>query len=221
MKYGVRDETVVPSAPVKTLGEKWNTGDRSGHWYSASTEFALRHLGVGNNRTCLVVGSPLFEANSLAERGWNVTYFDVRKPPIRPWKFVQGDAMEMNVPSESFDAVSSACVLTHAGTGRYGDGNNLEHGDEVMLAEVRRVMKPGTLAALTFGACADTEKMTRFPAHRIYTVSECERMLCAASLDVVEMKLWSYASKAWLPDGARPTKETGNPDYISFAVRKP
>ncbi len=221
MKFGVRNEMFISSGLQKTVGEKWNSGARHGHWYSASTEYAVRHLGAGNGRACLVIGSPIFEANSLAGLGWSVTYLDIRVPPFKPWKFIQGDAMEIPLPDESFDAVSSACVLTHAGTGRYGDGINNEHGDEAMLSEVIRVLKKGAPAVLTFGACADMEQMVRMPAHRIYTVAECQRMLAAVALEVLEMKIWSCGTKAWLPEGELPTKNMSAPDYISFAVRKP
>lgn len=220
MKYGVRNELFVTSGREKSLDEKWNASPREGHWYSASTEFSVTHLGAGNGRACLVVGSPIFEANAIAGLGWDVTYLDVRKPPVRPWKFIQCDAMAMNLPDASFDAVNSSCVLTHAGTGRYGDGANLDHGDEAMLDEIRRVMKPGAIAALTFGACADMERMVRMPAHRIYTIAECKRMLRVVELEILEMRIWGALTKEWLPEGAIPTSSLGKPDYISFAVRR-
>jgi SAM-dependent methyltransferase len=216
----VRDEDVIKGQPKQTLGEKWNVNPRPGHWYEASTNFATEHLGIGNGRSCLVVGSPLFEVSALEANGWDVTYMDIRNPPQKPRKFIHCDAMGMTLPDESFDAVSSACVLTHAGTGRYGDGLKLLDGDIKMLQHVARVMKNGSVAALTFGACADIPKMLRSAAHRIYTVAECYRMLEVAGLSVMSMRIWSYEKKDWLEEGMPPTSNTDKPDYISFAVLK-
>lgn len=217
----MRDEEVVAARRDElTLNEQWNVGNRTGHWYTASTEFAKHQLGDGNGRSCLVIGSPIFEALSLRKQGWDVTYFDIRIPPEQPFKAIQGDAADMQLPDASFDAVSSACVLTHVGTGRYGDGLDRGHGDEKMLAHVVRVMKPDAVAALTFGAVADLPKMVRRGAtHRIYTVPECRRMLAAAGLKIAEMRIWSHAIKGWL-DGGPITKSISDPDYISFAVTK-
>lgn len=199
--------------------EKWNTRNRPAHWYGASTEFALETLGLGNARSCLVIGSPIFEAISLREKGWDVTYMDVRTPPPSVGKFVRCDAVENAMPDSFFDSVSTSCVLTHAGTGRYGDCTNREHGDELMLAHIARIMKKGAIAALSFGACATSEKMVRLGnEHRIYTLAEVRRMLEAANLMVMRMKVWSFVKKKWTT-GA-PTADIYNPDYISVAVSK-
>lgn len=217
----MRDEELVAARRDElTLTEQWNVGNRTNHWYAASTEFATQHLGDGNGRSCLVIGSPIFEALALRKQGWDVTYTDIRIPPEQPFKFIHGDAADLQFPDESFDAVSSACVLTHVGTGRYGDGIDREHGDEKMLAHVRRVMKPGAMATLTFGAVADLPKMVRRgDTHRIYTIAECRRMLADAKLKIGGMRIWSHAIKGWL-DGGPITKSISDPDYISFMVTK-
>jgi hypothetical protein len=218
----MRLEEVLPYAgPPRTLNEKWNTGPREQHWYAASTQFAKEYLGEGHGRTCLVIGSPIYEATELIGQDWDVTYMDIRNPPVHFDKFIHGDATDIKLPDSSFDAVSTSCVLTHAGTGRYGDGTNREHGDEAMLGHIARVMKPSAIAAITFGALADIPKMVRLgAAHRIYTIDECRRMLDAAALKIVEMKIWSKATKHWLRDGAPVSKDIDQPDYISFSVTK-
>lgn len=218
----MRDEVVaVARRDELTLNEQWNVGNRTGHWYAASTEFALGHLGFGNGRSCLVVGSPIFEALALRKQGWDVTYLDIRTPPDVPFKVVQGDAADMSFEDASFDAVSSACVLTHVGTGRYGDALDMLHGDERMLAHVARVMKPGATSALTFGAVADMPKMVRRGAtHRIYTIPECRRMLGVVGLEIGETRVWSSATKQWLWKGEPMTQSMNDPDYISFMVKK-
>lgn len=218
----MRDEHIVDvSGFEKTLGERWNTEDRIGHWYEASTAFASEHLGLGNGRTCLVIGSPIFEAIKLRKQGWDVTYMDVRKPDRKAGKSIVCDATAMTLEDESFDAVSTSCVLTHAGTGRYGDSVNIEHGDELMLGHIARVMRKDSRAAITFGPVASVEKMVRCgSAHRIYTVKETRRMLGATPLRIGDMKIWSFKTKRWITSGEEPTTDLANPDYISFMVEK-
>jgi len=222
MQYAVRDEEFIPwGGPEKTLAEKWNTGMRVGHWYGASTEFATESLGAGDGRSCLVIGSPLVEADALKAKGWDVTYLDVREPPVRRWKLIQADATDIPCPDNSFDAVSSSCVLTHAGTGRYGDGHNRAHGDEVMLAQIARVLKPECYAALTFGAVIDRPRMVRLGhIHRVYTVKECRRMLEVAGLTLVRMNIWGVVQKRWLTEKEVVSNNLDSPDYISFLVAK-
>lgn len=219
----MREQDFIPhSGRFSTLHEKWNIGPRNRHhWYNASTEFATRHLGDGNGRSCLVIGSPIFEAKALQDKGWDITYLDIRRPPVIIGKFILCDATDINLEDESFDAVSSACVLTHAGTGRYGDKTNNPHGDEQMLSHIARVMKSGGMAAITFGAVADIQRMTVIGnLHRVYTVPECERMLAAASLKVGEMKVWGKKKSGWLETTDAITQNINSPDYISFMVTK-
>lgn len=221
MKDAIRDEMFLPvPGNEKTLNERWNVNPRANHWYGASTEFAITSLGDGFGRSLLVIGSPIFEARALADLGWDLTYMDVRVPPYKPWKFIHCDATKITLPDESFDAISTSCVLTHAGTGRYGDGVNEAQGDEQMLAHIHRVLKKGSKAAITFGGCVDAEKMNRLAAHRIYTIRECERMLDVVGLRILDMKIWSFLTKDWLPAGVLPTNDIFNPDYISFSVMK-
>jgi len=215
-----RDERFIEYKGLeRTPKEKWNVGPLSAHWYSASTEFAVAGLGSGEGRSLLAIGSPIFEATSLRERGWDVTYMDIRTPPKEAGKHVVMDATEITLPDESFDAVSTSCVLTHAGTGRYGDSIKEEHGDEMMLGHIKRVLKPGCRAQITFGACHSGEKMIRLgKAHRIYSVQECKRMLDAVGMKIDDMKIWSFRTKTWTDEI---TSDIYNPDYISFMVTKP
>ncbi len=215
----MRDETVIDGLAEVTLDERWNTEPRHNHWYAASTQFATSNLGIGQGRSCLVIGSPVFEAVALRALGGDVTYMDVRQPPPAAGKNVVCDAVNMVADDESYDAVSSACVLTHAGTGRYGDGLAVENGDELMLGHIARVMKKGAKAALTFGACISADKPIRLgQRHRIYTIEEGVRMLNAAKLEIEDIKVWSALSKEWTE--SEPTTDINNPDYLSFMVWK-
>jgi SAM-dependent methyltransferase len=220
----MRSETVLQSSTCqRTPHELWSIerDHKSTHWYEASTVFAEKVLGDGAGRSCLVVGSPLFEAFALIDRGWKVTYLDIRKPPVKFERFVQCDACDMPFDDASFDAVSSACVLTHVGLGRYGDPI-VENGDEKALAEMVRVMKPGAKAAITFGAVADADRMVRDgTAHRIYTVAEARRMIQSAGLILMEFAIWEAARKRWRNDGERPSQSVIELDYLSTFVGKP
>lgn len=218
----MRLERVVEcSASNYTPHENWNADAklRQGHWYDASTQFAVKHLPDGDGRSCLVIGSPLFEAQALIDRGWDVTYLDIRVPPVHFRKFIQCDASNMTLESESFDALSSACVLTHVGLGRYGDPL-VEHGDEKALAEMARVLKRGGRATITFGAVIDAPCMIRMgTTHRVYTLAEAERMLQAAGLSLVDLAVWNTAEKKWR-SGEKPTSDLGRFDYLSTFVKK-
>ncbi len=217
----MRLEEYIPFKGMEfTPNAKWHEGPNQGHWYEASTAFALEYLGNGNKRSCLVIGSPIFEAIELQRRGWDTTYMDIRHPPKSVGKAIHMDACNITLPDASFDAVSTACVLTHAGLGRYGDDKHAGRDDQTMLAHIARLLKPGAPAALSFGACVTAEKMIRLgSAHRIYTIAEGERMIAAAGLVIDHMKIWSCTTKAWTDEA--PTQDIYNPDYISFAVTKP
>lgn len=189
--------------------------------YNASTQFALEELGEGNGRTCLVIGSPLFIVKMLIERGWDATYLDVRNPPVKLPKFIQCDATRIELPDESFDAVETSCVLSHAGMGRYGDAI-VGDGDERMLQEMVRVMKPGAPAAIMFGNVADMEKMVVLgKCHRVYTLKEIERLLGKTGFVMEKKRMFSLGKNRWLADGEPITKDfMDKPDYISVLVRK-
>ena len=218
----MRDEVVIES-PVnnKTVGEKWK-GRMQGHWYGAGCEFAVERLGGGGGRSCLVIGSPLFEIMALEALGWEVTYLDVREPPVKPERFVLGDATQRLFRGGSFDAVSSTCVLCHAGTGRYGDKLDLDHGDQRMLEELGRVLKPGGKAALMFGPVVDMPKMLRRGTeHRFYTAHEAHQMIRNAGLKLEAMRIWNTLKGEWRSATEMPTASIPDCDYLCVAATHP
>lgn len=126
----------------------------------------------------------------LSSQGWDVTYLDVRDPPRHQLpKVIQCDATAIPLPSESFDAVSSSCVLAHVGLGRYGD-KVTPRGDDLMLGEIHRVLKPSSRAALTFGNVTDEEETIRLgKCHRIYSRSEAKNMV--KDFTIVSEEVWN------------------------------
>lgn len=218
----MRDEVFVEyEGRDNTRREPWsvlNPNSQTPGIYNAGTEFAKK-LGDGRGRSCLVIGSPLFEVLELRALGFDVTYLDIRRPPLEG-KFIVCDAAKIGLPDESFDAVSSNCVLNHVGTERYGDEFNV-NGDEVALAHIARILKKGGRAAITFGPCSGLEKLTRVGIlHRVYTVNEVRRMVAKVGLEIEELKIWSDHFRRWLDDGEEIRKDLFSPDFVSVLLRK-
>ena len=137
-----------PAQYATTIDESWAEKPLLDLPYGAAAEFVINALREGHGRKCLVIGSPRFEIEALQYHGWNVIFLDVRVPPFN-CHFVQGDICRIPFADESFDAVSSTCVICHAGLGRYGDPVN-KNGDKDAMKEVARVLKPGGLAAVSY-----------------------------------------------------------------------
>jgi len=222
--FAMIKETFIPSNRcASTPGEAWTrrppTGERL--QYAAAAEFVRDNFPRREKQKCLVVGSPLFEAHEIQSMGWNVTYFDIRDPGDGGLNFVQGDASAMPFDDESFDALSSTCVLSHVGTGRYGD-SVVERGDEKALAHMARVLKPGSLATIMFGNVAAMDNTVMLgTCHRVYAISDCRRMLAEAPFEIEKTSFWSYARRCWYDDENGISKDLhGMPDYVSFLVRK-
>jgi SAM-dependent methyltransferase len=211
-------EALFNAEGVKTFtpNEPWiETRDKKGHWYNAQADYALKHLKDGGK--CLVIGSPIFEALELEESGLDVTYLDVRKAPFT--KFILDDATSIPLPDESFDCISSTCVLCHAGLGRYGDPH-VEDGDEKMLAEIARVLKKGGKAALTFGpvSSAVDDVLNIDNCHRVYTLHEAYRMLEVVGLKVLDVGVFSLITASWFPNV--PYSPLLDAYYLSMCVEK-
>ena len=204
-----------------TPDESWTTTRTHGHWYNACADFALEKLGNGGGHSCLVIGSPIFEALELSAARWAVTYLDVREPPKDSGlAWLKADATNIPLPDASVDAVSSTCVLCHAGLGRYGDARDLD-GDAHMISEIARVLKPGGKAAIGFGPTADCEGV-HFAGtlHRVYSPQAVHNLCAMASLEVLKLKIFSRVRNDWLLAGEPLTKELDRPDYICAFLRK-
>jgi SAM-dependent methyltransferase len=182
---------------MEGAGEVFTTEREDGHWYSASADFALEHLGRGPGKL-LVIASPVFEALELEAAGWDVDYLDIRKPPlVKNW--IYGDACSMPIKDNTYDAVSTTCVVCHVGLGRYGDEKH-QWGDELMLKEIHRVLKPGGRAHVTFGPVFNiswglTARLD--DRHRIYSPEGAAKLAKDAGLKPVEMRVWDALQAKW------------------------
>ena len=212
----VRDGWKYVDQSAQTPREQWHKSARGNHWYVPCAKFAKEKLGAGRG-SLLVIGSPIFEAKEHEAAGWEVTYLDVRQPPVQFHKVIQACATQIPLPDQSFDAVTSNCVLTHAGLGRYGDPV-VENGDELMLAEIARVMKPATGAALTFGPVVSGKPVQFGNIHRIYTVEEAKRMCTKAGLHIKDTRIWGVVRNKWVDTA---TEDRNNVDYLCVAVGRP
>ena len=203
---------------ASTPDEPWYIRRELGHWYEGAAEFASEVLASGNGR-CLVIGSPMFEAEELQRLGWEVTYLDVRASRFA--NSVRADAAK-NIPFDDgyFDAVSSTCVLCHAGLGRYGD-ERMQNADALILAEMFRVLKRGRISAVTFGpVAAIAEPVVEIGTmHRVYSEGHAHALAVQAGFTVKQSRVWDTRGSRWRRIGEPANVDlSALPDYLSVAL---
>ncbi len=175
-----------------TRDEEWTLEPTPpSHPYRAAADRALRVLEDGRGRSCLVIGSPPFEAELLQAAGWLVLFLDCRQPPPMSCSMVIADATKMPFADASFDAASTTCVLCHAGLGRYGDAER-EDGDALMLKEMARVLRPGARAAVVWGpsVAGQSDTFVLGKTHRVYHPRSAALLALAAGLPPEDGELW-------------------------------
>jgi SAM-dependent methyltransferase len=125
-------------------------------------------LDIGSNRRWII--------GLLAN--YHVTTVDVRdrKSVLRNETVVTCDAKQLKLPDNSFDMVTSLCVLEHFGLSRYGDDFDLD-ADKKAIDEMIRVLKPGGHLIFTT-SISRSDPSIAFNGHRIYSY-EMIRALCA------------------------------------------
>lgn len=206
----------LPTPNDSTYLEPWSRHREDHHWYAKQVDYAISRLGRGPGE-CLVIGSPLFEANELAARGWNVTYNDVREPPEGDYFFIRGDAGEVHFPEAFFDAASSTCVLCHAGLGRYGDPIR-ERGDIAIVENLHRALKSRARAAITFGPVYTLNETHRHGRmHRIYTLEDAENMV--KGFKILEKRILDIRTNDWVERVNR--ENVVDINYLSMFLEKP
>ncbi len=193
------DASVLPGM---TPHEPWaREEDTHWPWYNAHLEYVKEHLGrpCAPGSRCLVVGSPVFEVNALVDAVWEVLFLDVRQPPpTLRCGWIQGDACFMPIRSEVFDALSSTCVICHAGLGRYGDPEHI-NGDRMAVAEFARVLKPGGRLVAQVGVVyplISPEVVTIGVSHRVYSPEAALKLLEQSGFRILHSMLWGAGQ--WL-----------------------
>jgi SAM-dependent methyltransferase len=180
------------------LDEAWVLPNTVNAHYDAAAKYATSVIGAGTGK-CLVVGSPIFEAEALADLGWDVTHLDVRPQPPCRIHCVRGDLISLPFADNTFAAASSTCVLCHAGLGRYGDRVDPD-GDRRGIKELARVLVPGGKLALMLGPCFPSLRRTLVcdTMHRIYKLTEAVSLAEIAGLRFLSLSLWDFETKRWL-----------------------
>jgi SAM-dependent methyltransferase len=156
--------------------------------------FAAAHLQRLQPVNILDVGSYRhFILGLLAH--FPVTTIDVRsrRPLCAHETVLTGDAKNIHLPDQSFDAVLSLCALEHFGLGRYGDEFDLR-ADQKAFTEMIRVLKPGGRFIFTT-TIHRAQPAIAFNAHRIYTY-EMIRGFCGG-LFCHEEKFYSHRQKGF------------------------
>ncbi|PXF61467.1 MAG: hypothetical protein C4B59_04330 [Candidatus Methanogaster sp.] len=175
---------------------KYDVGSHPKSYIDYECEFAARSLSKRNPTTILDVGSYRhFVIGLLASH--KVTTIDVRK-----WKssldnetVLTSDAKQLDIPSNSFDAVVSLCALEHFRLGRYGDEFDLD-ADKKAFKEMVRVLKPNGILVFTT-TITRTAPSIAFNAHRIYDY-DMIRALCQR-LKLGEEEFFSHKMGKFIP----------------------
>lgn len=200
-----------------TPNEVWALRREHGsHWYNAQADYVQAAIGNGPGK-CLVVGSPVFELLEIQAAGWDTTYVDLRTPPIPlPGRFLHGDAAQMSLGENEYDVASSTCVLCHAGTKRYGDKFE-EEGDRLLLANIRKALKPAGTAVIMFGPVYEFEKSVRVGmTHRIYTIKDA--IAITEGFAVAGLSIFDSGTGEWT--NAINDRRQIDANYLSMILRK-
>lgn len=128
----------------------------------------------------------------VASLGYKVTGVDLRNLPLRHPSFlmVKADLGSLPFQDNAFDVAVSLSTIEHVGLPWYGLTSRST--DHQVLAEVRRVLRPGGRLILTvpFGRLAQTA------LHRIYDRSALEQLL--HSLQPEEIAFGIRVQEAWI-----------------------
>jgi len=109
-----------------------------------------------------------YKTISIIAQFTKVIFVDIRPPSIIApnVEFIEGDILNLPFKNESFDSLSSLCVIEHIGLGRYGDTID-PYGSEKAINELKRVLRKGGLLYLSIPV--DNENKIYFNAHRAFT----------------------------------------------------
>jgi len=190
------------------------------HWYGGACNFSEERMAnpSPDHNSCLVIGSPIFEAENLKRIGWNVIYLDCRTPSNISFQHILGDATAIPFADDEFDAINTTCVLCHAGMGRYGD-NVLPNGDRQMMQEMYRVLKKDGIVTVMFGPVdvSASETVEVGTVHRLFSIPSATQLAVDEGFTIDEMKFWQNLK--W-PTLAEIDPDSAYPVYLSALMHK-
>jgi len=108
---------------------RYEVGNHPQFYDHYECEFAARNLAKRHPINILDIGSYRHFVIGLAS-SYKVTTLDIRKrdSSLENETVLTSDAKQLDIPSDSFDAVVSLCALEHFGLGRYEDDKRLHAG---------------------------------------------------------------------------------------------
>lgn len=186
------DELRRDSKEFKVFKEFWyDVGSHPNSHVDYQCEFAARNLSKRNPTTILDVGSYRHFVIGLIA-SYKVTTLDVRKreTSLDNETVLTSDAKQIDLPSNSFDAVVSLCALEHFGLGRYGDEFDLD-ADKKAFKEMVRVLKPDGILVFTTGITRAAPSIA-FNAHRIYDYAMIRAFVSEMKLKLGEEAFFSH-----------------------------
>jgi SAM-dependent methyltransferase len=134
-----------------------------------------------------------------AQRGFRVLGVDLLPHP-RYWehdnfKFIQGDFLQLDLPSNHFDLILNCSAVEHVGlTGRYGVAEREASGDLKAMQRMAEVMKPSGAMLLTIPCGRDA---VFSPLHRVYGTQRLPELL--RCFEVEEQCFWAKrADNHWM-----------------------
>jgi SAM-dependent methyltransferase len=143
--------STTPTDPIYFYQDAW----------AASKIFALRpthHYDVGSAAKTIGILSQFVP----------ITMIDIRplELVLPRLHFMEGSIVNLPIPTNSVQSISSLCVVEHIGLGRYGDPID-SYGSEKAITELKRVCAIG--GHLLFSVPVDATGTVYFNAHRAFT----------------------------------------------------
>jgi len=123
-------------------------------------------------------------------------HYEVTALDIRPFeahalpnglRLIISEAKDLDVPTESFDAVVSLCSIEHFGLGRYGDSLDMD-ADLIAMNKMKAALRVGGVFIFSVPIHRNIP-MIMFNAHRIYDLATINNRLCRGMRVVFEKYL--------------------------------